>query len=38
MKKISVVIPAFNEEACVDELSERLRKVFSKESQYFLRL
>lgn len=35
MKKlISIVIPAFNEEECVDELAERLRKVFQVEEQY----
>ena len=35
MKKISVIIPAFNEEACVDELTARLTKVFETEAQYF---
>jgi glycosyltransferase involved in cell wall biosynthesis len=34
MKTVSVVIPAFNEEKCIDELVERLRKVFAKESAY----
>ena len=35
MKKlISVVIPAFNEELCIPELSNRLRKVFEIESIY----
>jgi len=31
---ISVVIPAFNEEACVDELSSRLIRLFSIEQEY----
>jgi len=35
MKKlIEVVIPAYNEEACVDELATRLKKVFEIESKY----
>jgi dolichol-phosphate mannosyltransferase len=34
MKTVSVIIPAFNEEKCVDELIERLRKVFAKEASY----
>jgi glycosyltransferase involved in cell wall biosynthesis len=33
-KLISVIIPAFNEEGCVDELAERLRRVFESESKY----
>lgn len=36
MKKlISVVIPAFNEEDCVDELAKRLIEVFRFESSYY---
>jgi len=35
MKKlISIVIPAYNEEACVDELASRLKTLFVTESQY----
>jgi dolichol-phosphate mannosyltransferase len=35
MKKlISVIIPAYNEEECVDELAARLKTLFVKESQY----
>ena len=33
-KLISVIIPAFNEEGCVDELAERLKRVFASESKY----
>jgi dolichol-phosphate mannosyltransferase len=31
---ISVIIPAFNEEDCVDELADRLTTVFASESNY----
>jgi dolichol-phosphate mannosyltransferase len=34
MKLISVVIPAYNEEACVDELVTRLKNVFALEKHY----
>ncbi len=34
MKLISVVIPAYNEEACVDELATRLKNVFALEKNY----
>lgn len=35
MKKlISLIIPAYNEEECVDELASRLSKVFDSEPQY----
>lgn len=34
MKSISVIIPAYNEEDCVDELASRLRAVFDSESNY----
>jgi glycosyltransferase involved in cell wall biosynthesis len=34
MKKVSVVIPAFNEEDCVNELVNRLQRVFLQESNY----
>lgn len=34
MKSVSVVVPAYNEEACVGELVERLGRVFAKEAQY----
>jgi len=34
MKTISVIIPAFNEAACVNELAERLKKVFEIEPDY----
>ena len=35
MKKlISIVIPAYNEEDCVDELAARLKTLFATESQY----
>jgi glycosyltransferase involved in cell wall biosynthesis len=35
MKKIiSIIIPAYNEEQCVDELSYRLKKVFENENNY----
>ncbi len=33
-KLISLIIPAFNEEDCVDELARRLKAVFESESQY----
>lgn len=33
-KLISIVIPAYNEEACIEELFTRLLKVFSKEKNY----
>ena len=33
-KLISLIIPAYNEEDCVDELARRLAKVFESESQY----
>ena len=33
-KLISLIIPAYNEEDCVDELARRLTKVFESESQY----
>jgi dolichol-phosphate mannosyltransferase len=34
MKKIAIVIPAYNEEACVEELARRLKVVFDLESKY----
>lgn len=35
MKKlISLIIPAYNEEECVEELASRLKKVFEEESDY----
>ena len=35
MKKlISIVIPAYNEEDCVDELAVRLKSLFVTEAQY----
>jgi len=37
-KTIDVVIPAYNEEACVDELYERLKNVFKKENKYQFRV
>lgn len=33
-KLISLIIPAYNEEDCVDELTRRLKAVFESESQY----
>ena len=33
-KLISVIIPAYNEEACVDELSRRLKSLFLVETNY----
>ena len=33
-KLISLIIPAYNEDDCVDELARRLAKVFESESQY----
>lgn len=33
-KLISIVVPAYNEEECVDELARRLAQVFDKEPQY----
>jgi polyisoprenyl-phosphate glycosyltransferase len=33
-KLISIVVPAYNEEDCVEELAQRLSKVFAAESQY----
>jgi dolichol-phosphate mannosyltransferase len=34
MKSISVVIPAYNEEECVDELASRLQAIFESEPNY----
>lgn len=34
MKSISIIIPAYNEEACVSELISRLSKIMDKESNY----
>ena len=34
MKTISLVIPAYNEESCVDELASRLKAVFDSEMNY----
>jgi len=34
MKKISVIVPAYNEEECVDELFTRLQAVFNSEPNY----
>lgn len=34
MKSVSIVIPAYNEEDCVDELVVRLKKLFSSETKY----
>lgn len=34
MKLINIVIPAYNEEDCVDELCVRLAKIFDAEDQY----
>jgi len=36
-KLINVVIPAFNEEACVEELAKRLAAVYDQESEYDLK-
>lgn len=33
-KLVSLIIPAYNEEECVDELFSRLKKVFNLEQQY----
>ena len=33
-KLVSLIIPAYNEEECVDELFSRLKKVFDAEQQY----
>ena len=34
MKTVSLVIPAYNEEGCVDELASRLKAVFDSEMNY----
>ena len=34
MKKVSIVVPAFNEEDCIPELVRRLRQVFDAEPDY----
>lgn len=34
MKSVTIVIPAYNEEDCVDELASRLKVVFDAETQY----
>ncbi|MFZ2227655.1 MAG: glycosyltransferase [Candidatus Nanopelagicaceae bacterium] len=34
MKSVTIVIPAYNEEDCVDELTSRLKVVFESETQY----
>ena len=33
-KLISIIIPAYNEEECVDELARRLKKVCELETKY----
>ena len=33
-KSIAIVIPAYNEEDCIDELAKRLTQVFSVEINY----
>jgi len=33
-KLVSVIVPAFNEEGCIDELARRLKLVFSKNEKY----
>lgn len=33
-KSVAIVVPAFNEESCLDELADRLREVFSGERDY----
>jgi len=33
-KLVSVIVPAFNEESCIDELARRLKLVFSKNEKY----
>ena len=36
MKKlISIIIPAYNEEECVNELASRLKAIFERESKYY---
>lgn len=37
MKSIDIVIPAYNEEDCVEELARRLKILFDKESNYYWR-
>jgi len=37
-KLISVIIPAFNEEECVDELANRIRAVINLETQYLFEI
>lgn len=37
MKTVDIVIPAYNEEDCVDELARRLKILFDKESNYHWR-
>ncbi|MDP1720721.1 MAG: glycosyltransferase [Candidatus Nanopelagicaceae bacterium] len=34
MKSVSVIIPAYNEEDCVDELTSRLKVIFDSEPEY----
>lgn len=34
MKSVSVIIPAYNEEDCVDELASRLKAIFNAENSY----
>lgn len=34
MKSVTIVIPAYNEEDCVEELTSRLKVVFNAETQY----
>jgi dolichol-phosphate mannosyltransferase len=34
MKTVDIVIPAYNEEDCVEELARRLKMLFDKESRY----
>jgi glycosyltransferase involved in cell wall biosynthesis len=34
MKSVTVIVPAYNEEKCVDELASRLKAVFNNEPAY----
>ena len=33
-KRISVIVPAYNEQDCVEELARRLAEVFSQHERY----
>ena len=37
-KTINVIVPAYNEEECIEELAQRLQKVFETENEYIFKV